>query len=170
MTALFAALRTLVVVSGFVWLWTVVALWARQFDSVCGGALPAWTPPLGVAVVVAGAPLALTCAVLFAIRGKGTPAPFDPPRTFVATGPYRLMRNPMYVGGWLTIVGVALLLRSPGIIALSLVALLFAHLFVILYEEPTLTATFGAGYDRYRATVPRWIPNGKLAIRDPATW
>ena len=163
MTALFAALRTVVVVSGFVWLWTVLALWARRFDSVFGGALPAWTPALGVAVVAAGAPLALTCAALFAIRGKGTPTPFDPPRTFVAAGPYRAMRNPMYVGAWLTIVGVALLMRSAGIIALSLVALLFAHLFVILYEEPTLTAKFGASYARYRATVPRWIPNGKLA-------
>ena len=165
MTALFAALRTVVVASGFVWLWTVAARWARQFDPLFGGALPAWTPPLGVAVVAAGAPLALTCALLFAIRGKGTPAPFDPPRTFVATGPYRLMRNPMYVGAWLTIVGVALLLRSTGILAMSLAALLCAHLFVILYEEPTLTAKFGASYERYRATVPRWIPNGKSVAR-----
>jgi len=35
-------------------------------------------------------------------------------------------------------------------------------LFVILYEEPSLTAKFGATYERYLSTVPRWIPNGKL--------
>jgi len=158
MAVSFAALRTVVVVSAFVWLWTAAALWARRFDSLFGGALPAWTPALGVAALAAGVPLALTCAVLFAIRGNGTPAPFDPPRTFVASGPYRAVRNPMYVGGWLTIAGVALVMRSTGIVVLSLVALLAAHLFVILYEEPTLTAKFGASYDRYRATVPRWIP------------
>jgi protein-S-isoprenylcysteine O-methyltransferase Ste14 len=159
MTALFAALRTVVVVSGFVWLWTVAAMWAQRFDGLFG-VLPAWTPPLGIAALVAGAPLALTCAALFAIRGRGTPAPFDPPRTFVAFGPYRTVRNPMYVGGWLTLAGVALLARSSGILLLSLAALAAAHLFVILYEEPTLTKQFGATYDDYRNSVPRWLPTG----------
>ena len=159
MTALFAALRTVVVVSGFVGLWTAAALWVRRFDSVLG-ALPAWTPPLGVAALAAGAPLALTCAALFAIRGRGTPAPFDPPRTFVAFGPYRAVRNPMYVGGWLTLIGVALLARSSGILLLSLAALAAAHLFVILYEEPALREKFGATYDEYRHSVPRWLPTG----------
>ena len=157
MTALFAALRTVVVVSGFVGLWTVAAMWARRLDAVLG-VLPAWTPPLGVVAAIAGAPLALTCAALFAIRGRGTPAPFDPPRAFVAFGPYRAVRNPMYVGGWLTLVGVALLVRSSGILALSLAALIAAHLFVILYEEPALAGKFGAPYEQYRTTVPRWIP------------
>ena len=158
MTALFAIVRTILVVAAFTWLWGAAALWARRFDSLFG-MLPPWAPALGIAVLLAGVPLALTCAVLFAIRGKGTPAPFDPPRTFVAFGPYRVVRNPMYVGGWLTIVGVALILRSTGIAALSLAAVACAHLFVILYEEPTLTAKFGATYDQYRATVPRWIPH-----------
>jgi protein-S-isoprenylcysteine O-methyltransferase Ste14 len=157
MTTLFAAFRTVVVVSGFVWLWTAAALWAQRFDGVFG-VLPAWMPPLGVAAVIAGAPLTLTCAALFAVRGRGTPAPFDPPRTFVAVGPYRAVRNPMYVGGWLTLVGVALFVRSSGILALSLTALTAAHVFVILYEEPTLAGKFGASYEQYRATVPRWIP------------
>jgi protein-S-isoprenylcysteine O-methyltransferase Ste14 len=158
MTALFAIVRTAVFATAFVWLWSVVALWFRRFDAVTGGPLPAWTWPLGLAALAAGVPLALTCLVLFAVRGHGTPAPFDPPRIFVAIGPYRAIRNPMYVGAWLVIVGSALLLGSTSVLLFSLVWLLIAHLFVILYEEPTLSATFGASYDAYRAAVPRWLP------------
>ncbi len=162
MTVLFAAIRTIAFATVFVWLWAMVGLWARQFDAIFGGPLPSWTWPLGVAVLMAGVPLALTCMALFAIRGKGTPAPFDPPRAFVAFGPYRAVRNPMYVGGWLTIVGFALIAQSSSVLVFSFAWLLLIHLFVILYEEPALTAKFGATYDRYRSTVPRWIPNGKL--------
>src|SRR2546426_5242298 len=79
MTVLFAAIRTIAFATVFVWLWAMVGLWARQFDAMFGGPLPSWTWPLGVAVLMAGVPLALTCMALFAIRGKGTPAPFDPP-------------------------------------------------------------------------------------------
>ena len=161
MTAWFAVARTIVVVAAFTWLWGAAALWARRLDALIG-TLPPWTPPPGVAALLIGAPLALTCAVLFAVRGRGTPAPFDPPRTFVIFGPYRVVRNPMYVGAWLTILGIALILRSSGILALSVAFVACAHLFVMLYEEPTLTAKFGATYDRYRATVPRWIPHAKL--------
>ena len=158
MTALFAAARTLVVATLFFWLWTTVGLWARQFDPVFGGPLPSWTWPIGVILASTGAALALTCAALFAIRGKGTPAPFDPPRTLVAFGPYRAVRNPMYIGGWLLIAGFALIGRSSSVLAIAFAFLVLAHLFVILYEEPTLTAKFGASYDEYRKTVPRWIP------------
>jgi len=163
MTALFAAVRTIAFATAFVWLWATVGLWARQFDPLFGGALPSWTWPLGAAALTAGVPLALTCMALFAVRGKGTPAPFDPPRTLVAFGPYRAVRNPMYVGAWLTIVGFALIARSIGVLVFAFAWLLLVHLFVIFYEEPALTEKFGATYDKYRATVPRWIPNGKMA-------
>jgi protein-S-isoprenylcysteine O-methyltransferase Ste14 len=158
MTALFAAARTLVVATLFFWLWTIVGLWARHFDPLFGGPLPSWMRPIGVILACTGAALALTCATLFAIRGKGTPAPFDPPRTLVAFGPYRAIRNPMYVGGWLLIAGFALIGRSSSVLAISFAFLMLAHLFVVLYEEPTLTAKFGAAYDEYRKAVPRWIP------------
>jgi len=158
MTALFALIRSVVVGTAFVWLWTMVGLWARQFDRFFGGPLPSWTWPLGVAALAAGVPLMVTCVGLFAIRGKGTPAPFDPPRTFVTFGPYRAVRNPMYVGGWLTIAGFALITQSSSILVFSFAWLLLVHLFVILYEEPTLTEKFGATYETYRATVPRWMP------------
>jgi protein-S-isoprenylcysteine O-methyltransferase Ste14 len=161
MTALFAAVRTLVVATVFFWLWTIVGLWARQFDPIFGGPLPSWTWPIGVLLASSGAALALTCAGLFALRGKGTPAPFDPPRTLVAFGPYRAIRNPMYVGGWLLIAGFALIARSSSVLAVSFTFLVLAHLFVILYEEPTLASKFGPAYEAYRRAVPRWMP--KLA-------
>jgi len=158
MTALFAALRTLVVATLFFGFWVAVGNWASQFDPILGGTLPAWTWPLGAALATAGAALALTCAGLFAVRGNGTPAPFDPPRNFVAFGPYRAVRNPMYIGGWLLIAGFALVARSSGVLVLSFAFLVLAHLFVILYEEPTLTTKFGPAYEKYRKTVPRWVP------------
>ena len=161
MTALFAALRTLVFAGFFFWLWTTLGLWASRFDPVFGGPLPSWTRPVGAVFALAGAALALTCMGLFAIRGKGTPAPFDPPRRLVAFGPYRAIRNPMYIGGWLLIAGFAMIGRSSSVLVFSFAFLVLAHFFVILYEEPTLTSKFGPAYDNYRRAVPRWIP--KLA-------
>jgi protein-S-isoprenylcysteine O-methyltransferase Ste14 len=158
MTALFALVRSVVVATAFVWFWAMVGLWARQFDRLFGGPLPSWTWPLGLAALAAGAPLMITCVALFAIRGQGTPAPFDPPRRFVALGPYRAIRNPMYVGGWLTIVGFACVTRSSSILVFSSAWLLLVHLFVILYEEPALTEKFGPTYQQYRKAVPRWVP------------
>lgn len=88
--------------------------------------------------------------------GRGTPAPFDPPLEFVASGPYRYVRNPMYVGAAMVLIGAGLALSSPAVVALGFVFLLLMHLLVVLYEEPALTARFGAPYERYRSTVPRW--------------
>ena len=158
MTALFAALRTLIFATLFFWLWTALGLWASRFDGIFGGPLPSWTWPIGMVLAITGAALALTCAGLFAIRGKGTPAPFDPPRLLVAFGPYRAIRNPMYVGGWLIIAGCAMIARSSSVFVFSFAFLALAHLFVILYEEPTLAWKFGKSYEEYRRAVPRWIP------------
>ena len=64
----------------------------------------------------------------------------------------------MYVGGWLIIAGCAMIARSSGVFVFSFAFLALAHLFVILYEEPTLRSKFGPSYEEYRKTVPRWIP------------
>jgi protein-S-isoprenylcysteine O-methyltransferase Ste14 len=96
-------------------------------------------------------------------RGRGTPAPFDPPREFVVSGPYRLVRNPMYVGAAAVILGAGFMLSSPALVGLTVAFLLIMHLFVILHEEPTLAAKFGAGYEQYRSSVHRWL------IRKPSS-
>jgi protein-S-isoprenylcysteine O-methyltransferase Ste14 len=62
----------------------------------------------GMLVAACGAALALSCIVTFALVGKGTPAPFDPPRRLVVQGPYRFVRNPMYIGAGLAMAGASL--------------------------------------------------------------
>ena len=111
----------------------------------------------GIVVAVAGWALALWCILTFALIGRGTPAPFDPPRKLVIQGPYRYVRNPMYLGAALTLCGVALFYRSRALLAYMAVFLIATHIFVVWYEEPTLTRLFGADYEAYRTRVGRWL-------------
>ena len=113
---------------------------------------------IALVLIVLGGALAIWCIATFALVGKGTPAPFDPPRKLVAAGPYRWVRNPMYVGAGMTLWGAAVYYRSPALVAFAAGFLAVTHLFVILYEEPALERTFGARYADYRNAVPRWIP------------
>ena len=112
----------------------------------------------GMAVAASGAALALWCIATFVYVGKGTPAPFDPPRQFVARGPYRYVRNPMYLGAAIAMAGAALFFQSGALAGYAAGFLAVTHAFVLGYEEPTLRATFGAEYDRYCETVRRWWP------------
>ena len=159
MKTAFTALRAIVFGTGFIFLWGWVALGVHHdYDKTLGFALPIWTRALGIVFMVSGGTLALACVATFVIRGEGTPAPFDPPRKFVAIGPYRLVRNPMYIGGFTVLLGFGLYEGSPAILLFALPWLLGAHLFVILYEEPHLHASFGAPYDAYCRSVCRWLP------------
>jgi protein-S-isoprenylcysteine O-methyltransferase Ste14 len=112
----------------------------------------------GIALIALGAACYLRCAFDFAFTGRGTPAPIHPPRTLVAKGPYRVVRNPMYVGVLTVLVGEAVALGSISLFCYAVVVGLLFHWFVVLYEEPGLRAKFGRGYDEYRAEVPRWLP------------
>jgi protein-S-isoprenylcysteine O-methyltransferase Ste14 len=112
----------------------------------------------GLVLVVLGGVLALWCILTLALVGKGTPAPFDPPRKLVAAGPYRWIRNPMYVGAGTALCGAALFYQSAALVAFAAGFLVAAHVFVVFYEEPTLERTFGARYADYRNAVPRWVP------------
>jgi protein-S-isoprenylcysteine O-methyltransferase Ste14 len=112
----------------------------------------------GMLLGACGAAFALTCVLTFALVGKGTPAPFDPPRRLVDRGPYRLVRNPMYVGAGLALLGAALFYQSMALVGYAGVFLIVTHLFVVFYEEPTLRQTFGNDYERYCRRVGRWWP------------
>lgn len=112
----------------------------------------------GMIIGAGGAAIALWCVFTFALVGKGTPAPFDPPRRLVIRGPYRFVRNPMYLGAGLALLGAALFYRSLSILIYAGLFLVATHLFVIGYEEPTLRRTFGAEYESYCARVRRWWP------------
>ena len=101
---------------------------------------------------------ALSCILTFVFVGRGTPAPFDPPRQLVARGPYAFVRNPMYLGAAAALLGAALYYRSPALAAYAIAFLIATHLFVRLYEEPTLRRTFGDEYESYCRRVGRWWP------------
>jgi protein-S-isoprenylcysteine O-methyltransferase Ste14 len=155
----FAALRGAVAATLFVTLWTWLAMYARRFDPALGVQFSSYLRPAGWVVAAAGAVLCASCVIVFAMRGRGTPAPFDPPRVFVAIGPYRYVRNPMYIGAICVLLGGALLLDSPAIALLALFAWLCSHLFVLGYEERALERRFGVEYLKYRAGVNRWWPS-----------
>ena len=114
---------------------------------------------LGLPLIAAGVALYVATAFWgFALRGKGTPAPIDPPRTLVTEGPYRVVRNPMYWAVACVMMGEALAFGSPALAELAVAFFAGTILFVVLYEEPTLRRKFGAEYEAYCRRVPRWIP------------
>lgn len=113
---------------------------------------------LGALAILLGTFIYFRCAWEFAIRGLGTPAPIAPTKFIVVSGLYRYVRNPMYLGVALAILGQAGLFHAPRVAAYAAIMLLTAHCFVVLYEEPTLRRQFGESYEQYRCTVPRWIP------------
>src|SRR5262245_59375248 len=112
----------------------------------------------GMFLTAAGAALAIACILTFVFVGKGTPAPFDPPRRLVIRGPYRLVRNPMYLGAAISLAGAAVFYKSGPLVTYAAVFVLITHLFVLFYEEPALRRTFGGDYDSYCRRVGRWWP------------
>jgi protein-S-isoprenylcysteine O-methyltransferase Ste14 len=119
-----------------------------------------WPPlqVLGALLVVAGAAVLLHAFARFVIEGLGTPAPVAPPRELVVGGLYRYVRNPMYVAVASTIIGQALLLGRPLLLAYAALFMAVVAAFVRWYEEPALSARFGEQYLTYRRAVPAWYP------------
>jgi len=94
----------------------------------------------------------------FTFRGRGTPAPIDPPKVMVAEGLYRFVRNPMYLGALLILLGDVLWFQSLRLLIYAAALTAAFHLFVVFYEEPVLRRKFGSSYEDYCRRVPRWIP------------
>jgi protein-S-isoprenylcysteine O-methyltransferase Ste14 len=118
----------------------------------------AWPQLAGMTIGIAGATVALWCIFTFVGKGRGTPAPFDPPRRLVIQGPYRIVRNPMYMGAAVALAGSACFYKSAALLVYGVIFLITAHLFVIGYEEPTLRRTFGQQYEAYCRRTSRWWP------------
>lgn len=154
----FVVMRGIVFAALFISLWVWLATLVRRYDAAIGTAPPAWLQPIGWALAVPGAALGLTCVWLFLTAGRGTPAPFDPPKVFVASGPYRYVRNPMYVGGILALAGGGLIIGSYSILILAAVFWALAHVLVLLHEEPALEERFGDSFVQYKRQVNRWLP------------
>jgi protein-S-isoprenylcysteine O-methyltransferase Ste14 len=112
--------------------------------------------------IAGGIQLYFACAFWgFALRGKGTPAPIDPPKKLVEEGPYRIVRNPMYWSVAFVLLGEALVFHSLTLAELAAALFAAANLFVLFYEEPALRRKFGAEYEDYCRRVPRWLPRLK---------
>ena len=122
--------------------------------------LPGWVVfrVVGALLIGAGVAVLLEAFLRFALQGLGTPAPVAPTEHLVVGGLYRYVRNPMYLAVAATIVGQALLLGQPVLLAYAAAFLAVVAAFVHWYEEPTLSRQFGAEYDDYRRAVPGWWP------------
>lgn len=141
----------------------IVAGWLplRVFEQPHRLRLPeVWTAQTlaGAASAALGLGFFLFSAGILAVRGAGTPAFFDPTRKLTRRGPYKWVRNPMYLALFALVGGEALLFRSwhIGVYWVFLVCAL--HLLVIGYEESNLRFRFGAIYEDYKRDVPRWLP------------
>lgn len=136
---------------GGVWLpWRLLAQDGRLPSPVAWEAVP---------LIAAGAALYMWCVWKFAVVGRGTPGPWDAPSRVVAAGPYRWVRNPIYIAALAVVAGEAWLFGSLRLLAYAGLMAVFFHVFVTGYEERTLSHRFGRSYVEYRRAVPRWIPH-----------
>ncbi len=134
----------------------LIPYWLTGWDAADDVAT--WQVVLGTALVVAGVAVLLHAFARFVLEGVGTPAPVAPTQQLVVGGLYRYVRNPMYVAVASTIIGQALLLGRPVLLAYAAVFMAVVWSFVHWYEEPVLAARYGAEYEAYRRTVPGWFP------------
>ncbi|MFQ5478592.1 MAG: methyltransferase family protein [Candidatus Binatia bacterium] len=111
-----------------------------------------------IAPLAGGACIYSWCLWDFMRFGRGTPAPIDAPRRLVVRGLYRYVRNPMYLGVLMVILGWAIYFVSALLALYGLSIGLVFHLFVVVYEEPTLRRRFGLQYENYSSRTNRWVP------------
>ncbi|HLQ60918.1 MAG TPA: isoprenylcysteine carboxylmethyltransferase family protein [Candidatus Acidoferrales bacterium] len=133
----------------------LIPRWILRGQPVLGSP---WLVAAGALLVAAGGALLARCFWAFMAEGRGTPAPWDPPRRLVVRGPFSRVRNPIYLGVLAVLTGEAGLFSSGALLAWAVIAALLFHGAVVLYEEPGLRRRFGADYERYLREVPRWVP------------
>ncbi len=107
---------------------------------------------------VFGALIIVQCTVDIIRRGRGTPAHLDPPKELVIAGWYRHVRNPIYLGALIVQFGFILWSGSSLSILYTVFFFLGFHFLILVVEEPILRNQFGAAYEAYCKTVPRWLP------------
>jgi protein-S-isoprenylcysteine O-methyltransferase Ste14 len=110
----------------------------------------------GVLPVLIGVVVLIISVISFYRRGKGTLAPWDPPRFLVVQDLYRFNRNPMYVGITLIIFGWAMITGKPWNYVYAVMLPFIFHLRIILYEETEMERLYGTQWERYKRSVPRW--------------
>ena len=113
---------------------------------------------LGLLAIALGAAILLRCIWEFMVTGRGTLAPVDPPTQLVVRGLYRYIRNPMYLGAFILLLGEAALFQSFALLQYAIAWFIIINLIVLFGEEPVLRRRFGDSYERYTAAVGRWVP------------
>ncbi|MGB7540192.1 MAG: isoprenylcysteine carboxylmethyltransferase family protein [Anaerolineales bacterium] len=125
-----------------------------------GLAFPGWLicAAAGILLIAGGLFFLAGTIRLFAVRGRGTLAPWHPPQTMVVEGPYRFARNPMITGVLSILLGEAVLWASLPLSGWFVFFAVLNAVYIPLFEEPVLERRFGGSYTRYKQNVPRWIP------------
>lgn len=157
------AVLSIVRIVGGVVLATLIGVWlggplAGWLDAQMPLRLPFDLRWLGWLVIISAIALITSAQVSFVRFGGGTGVPNDPPNQLVARGPYRWVRNPLYISGNALLWGTAFVHHSSGLLTLAIVIALGFHLFVFFYEEPQLEKRYGDAYREYKLRVPRWLP------------
>lgn len=134
------------------------APWLTWLDARLPFALTTDLAWLGWLILLAAFALIVSAEFSLVRFGEATGTPNDPPRSLVARGPYRWVRNPLYVSGIAILLGVALVQGSATVLLLAIIAAPLFHLFIVFFEEPRLEQRFGEDYRSYQCGVPRWIP------------
>ena len=115
-----------------------------------------WLTPVGFVIFTVGAALAAWGWLIF-WRARTTRVPGQTSTTLVTSGPYRLMRNPMYVGLSLAYIGEAAILHQLVPVVLLPLTIAYLNRVVIPVEEERLHAVFGVEYQQYQNDVRRWL-------------
>jgi protein-S-isoprenylcysteine O-methyltransferase Ste14 len=116
---------------------------------------------LALFIAVFGLIFSVWTVKLFRKVGEGTPAPWDPPKEMVIRGPYRHVRNPMITSVLFILFAEAIFFQSWPIALWMLIFFMGNMIYFPLIEEKGLEKRFGDDYRRYKANVPRWVPNLK---------
>jgi protein-S-isoprenylcysteine O-methyltransferase Ste14 len=138
----------------------LILWWTNSFKPGWGlsGWLIIFPYLLGFISLGVGLTLLISTIRLFANRGKGTLAPWDPPKHLVVEGPYRYVRNPMHSGVFISLYGEGLLFGSVPILIFVTAVFVFHWFYIPLVEERWLKEKFGEEYLVYKRNVPTWIP------------
>jgi protein-S-isoprenylcysteine O-methyltransferase Ste14 len=110
----------------------------------------------GAIIIGLGVLVALWSRELF-LKGKTTLSPFEMPTALVTSGPFRISRNPMYLGMALILLGVSVLLGTLAAFAFPVIFVLIIDAKFIPNEERKLEKAFGERYRKYRKKVRRWL-------------
>lgn len=113
---------------------------------------------LGVIVILVGLSVMIACISAFIRVGKGTLAPWSPPKNFIVTGLYRYVRNPMILGVLTILIGEAITFNSIYVLEWAGAFFVINTVYFLILEEPQLEKRFGSDYREYKNNVNRWLP------------